>query len=32
MATPEFGRLKRQILEIIHHESLREAGLAGQLQ
>jgi ABC-type nitrate/sulfonate/bicarbonate transport system ATPase subunit len=30
MATPEFGAYKREILTIIHRESLREAGLAGR--
>jgi ABC-type nitrate/sulfonate/bicarbonate transport system ATPase subunit len=31
MATVRFGELKRQILGIIHQESLREAGLAGRV-
>jgi ABC-type nitrate/sulfonate/bicarbonate transport system ATPase subunit len=31
MSTPEFGTYKRQILEIIHGESLKEAGLVGRI-
>ncbi|HEY8283138.1 MAG TPA: ABC transporter ATP-binding protein [Chloroflexota bacterium] len=31
MGTPRFAAFKRQILEIIHRESLREAGLANRL-
>ncbi|HWE62066.1 MAG TPA: ABC transporter ATP-binding protein, partial [Chloroflexota bacterium] len=31
MGTARFSELKREILEIIHRESVREAGLAGQL-
>jgi NitT/TauT family transport system ATP-binding protein len=31
MAEPRFGAFKRDILRIIHGESLREAGLAGRL-